>query len=96
MLTVLLLFCLNQVDSEMEIILCTVTIIPFHGHPISQPCGPQDAKIKKKKKKKKKQPESTENPTETKPDVRGMSERLTDDGGDAKPPISQMAPSTSS
>ena len=45
---------------------------PFHGHPISQPCGPQDASVKEKekKKKKKKQPESTENPTEMKPNAR--------------------------
>lgn len=41
---------------------------PFHRHHISQPCGPQDAKLKKKKKKKKK---STENPTEMKPNARG-------------------------
>lgn len=39
----------------------------FCGHPISQPCSPQDAKIRKEKKK---QPESTENPTEMQPNAR--------------------------
>lgn len=41
----------------------------FHGHPISQPCGPQDAKIKKRKENS--NLNLQRNPTEMKPNARG-------------------------